>query len=176
MTTDIAENFRDDSRNSQSKTPYTIDTIWRSATMSKPFAIFKACRSQVTDCYAKIRRCELSAYNLKAAFNLCLSPPQRPLRVVGRLGRGKKRKRVGDDGKGKGSHEKGNQLKHIRHFVNFTKWRMEVKRMRLSSSIFRKCGAILNALYESRAQSSPARKLFLGTLRSEDDNGGENVA
>ena len=53
---------------------------------------------------------------------------------------------------------------------------MEVKRMRLSSSIFRKCGAILNALYESRAQSSPARKLFLGTLRSEDDNGGENVA
>ena len=111
----------------------------------------------------------------KAAFNLCLSPPQRPLRVVGRLGRGKTRKRAGDDGKGKGPHEKGNQLKHIRHFVNFTKWRMEVKRMQLSSSIFRKCGAILNVLYESRAQSSPARKLFLGTLRSEDDNGGEKV-
>ena len=144
--------------------------------MSKPFAIFKACRSQVTDCCAKIRRCELSAYNLKAAFNLSLSSPQRPLRVVGRLGRGKKGKRAGDDGKGKGSHEKENQLKHIRHFVNFTKWRMEVKRMRLSCSIFRKCGAILNVLYESRAQSSPARKLFLGTLRSEDDNGGENVA
>ena len=61
--------------------------------MSKPFAIFKACRSHVSDCCAKIRRCELSAYNLKAAFSLCLSPPQRPLRVVGRLGRGKKRKR-----------------------------------------------------------------------------------
>ena len=51
--------------------------------------VFKACRSLVTDCCAKIRRYESSAYNLKAAFNLCLSPPQWPVRVVGRLGRGK---------------------------------------------------------------------------------------
>ena len=86
--------------------------------MSKPFALLKGCRSLVTDCCAQIRRCESSTKNLKAAFNLCLSPVQRPVRVVGRLGRGQKRKRAGDDGKGKGSHERGNLLKHIRYFVN----------------------------------------------------------
>ena len=114
--------------------------IRSSATMSKPFALLKGCRSLVTDCCAKI------------------------VAIVA-LGRGKKRKHAGDDGKGKGSQEMENQLKHIRHFVNFTKWRMEVKRMRLSSSIFRKCGAILTALYESRAQSSPRAQAIFSDLK-----------
>ena len=54
-------------------------------------------------------------------LSTCVSPPQRPLRVVVRLGRGKKRKRAGDDGKGKGPHAEGKSVEAYPPFCKLYK-------------------------------------------------------